>query len=144
VGIKTKKKKKKISKDPYYNRKIQDSGRRQKFETGAQRDVQEGKGRYDLFPPSAIFSIARVFEEGATKYKERNFEQGMPLSRFIDSALRHIFKHLEGQRDEPHMAQAGWNIMVYIYTATMIERGLLPEELNDLPNHMSKEKASVL
>jgi hypothetical protein len=42
------------------------------------------------------------------------------------------------------MAQAGWNILAYIHIATMIERGLLPEELNDLPNHMGKDKASVL
>jgi hypothetical protein len=85
-----------------------------------------------------------VFEEGAKKYAARNFEQGIPLSRFIDSALRHMFKHLEGCRDEPHMAQAAWNVLAYIHTATMIERGMLPEDLNDLPNHMSKEKATVL
>ena len=130
--------------DPYSGRLLKDSGERQDFGTGAVRDVQDGKGRYDLLPPTAIFHIARVFEEGGKKYKIRNYEAGIPLSRFIDSALRHLFKHLEGQRDEPHMAQAGWNILAYIHTASMIERGILPEELNDLPNHSSKEKPSVL
>jgi hypothetical protein len=102
------------------------------------------KGRYDLLPSAAIFAVARVFEEGAKKYDPRNYEQGMPLSRFIDSALRHIFKHLEGWRDEPHMAQAAWNVLAYIHVATMIERGLLPKELNDLPNHINKERPTVL
>lgn len=123
---------------------IKDSGERQEFKFGAVRDTQEGKGRFELIPPAAIFAIARVFEEGAKKYEARNFEKGIPLSRYIDSALRHIYKHLEGYRDEPNMAQAAWNIIAYIHTATMIERGILPEELNDLPNHISTEKASPL
>jgi hypothetical protein len=130
--------------DPYKDKSINDSGERHIFNTGAARDIQRNKGRYDLLPPTAIFAVARVFEEGAKKYEERNFESGMPLSRFIDSSLRHIFKHLEGHRDEPHIAQAAWNLLAYIHTATMIERGILSEELNDLPNHVDREKPKVL
>lgn len=130
--------------DPYAGRRLQDSGTRQDFSTGARRDIQENKGRYDLLPPAAIFAVARVFEEGAKKYTARNFEKGIPLCRYIDSGLRHIFKHLEGHRDEPHMAQAAWNLLAYIHTATMIERGLLPEDLNDLPNHLTKDKPSPM
>lgn len=130
--------------DPYEGRSLKDSGERQDFGTGAVRDTQQGKGRYDLLPPTALFAIARVFEEGAKKYEARNYEAGIPLSRYVDSALRHLLKHLEGHRDEPHMAQAGWNIMAYIHTATMIERCLLPQSLNDLPNHVSSDKPSVL
>lgn len=132
------------NKDPYEGKTLKDSGERQAFSTGAVRDTQSGKGRYDLLPAASIFAVARVFEEGAKKYAARNFEAGMPLSRFIDSGLRHIFKHLEGYRDEPHMAQAAWNLLAYIHIATMIQRGLLPEELNDLPNHLGKEKPTVL
>ena len=29
----------------------------------------------------------------------------------IDSALRHIFQYMDGQRDEPHLTSACWNIM---------------------------------
>lgn len=130
--------------DPYANRNLKDSGDRQEFETGAKRDRQQGKGRYDLISPFFIFSLARTLEEGAIKYNDRNWEKGMPLSRYIDSALRHIFKHLEGQRDEPHMSQAVWNIMAYIHTATMIERGVLPDNLNDLPNYTKGDRPSVL
>lgn len=131
-------------KDTYDGKTLKDSGERQQFDTGAKRDTQSGKGRYDLLPSTAIFAVARVFEEGAKKYGCRNFEKGIPLSRFIDSGLRHIFKHLEGHRDEAHMAQAAWNLLAYIHVATMIERGVLPETLNDLPNHIGKEKPTVL
>jgi len=130
--------------DIYDGKELKDSGERQSFGTGAVRDTQTNKGRYDLLPPSAIFAIARVFEEGSKKYGARNFEQGIPLSRYLDSALRHLFKHLEGHRDEAHIVQAGWNILAYIFTATQIQRGILPESLNDLPNHLGKEKPTVL
>ena len=36
---------------------IKDSGNRQEFDTGAVRDVQEGKGRCDLLPLDVIGSI---------------------------------------------------------------------------------------
>lgn len=131
-------------KDTYEGKELKGSGKTKKYTTGAIREFQTNKGRYDLLPPSAIFALSRVFEEGATRYSSRNWEKGLPLCRFIDSALRHVFKHLEGHRDEPHMAQAAWNLMAYIHTATMIERGVLPEDLNDLPNHLSKDKPGVL
>jgi hypothetical protein len=130
--------------DPYAGRKLQDSGSRQEFSTGARRDIQENKGRYDLLPPAAIFAVSRVFEEGAKKYGDHNWKKGIPLSRYLDSALRHTFKHMEGHRDEPHVAQAAWNLLAYINTAAMIERGLLPESLNDLQNDLTKEKPSPL
>lgn len=123
---------------------LKDSGKRRQFKTGAVRDRAIGKGRYDLIPPCFIQALAMVLEAGAMKYTERNFELGMPLSWFLDSALRHSFNHLEGKRDEKHAFQAAWNWMAYIYTATMIERGLLPQELNDLPNHLGKGKVSPL
>jgi hypothetical protein len=123
---------------------VKDSGVRQAFETGAVRDVQDGKGRYDLLPPGAIGMLARIYEEGAKKYEARNWEKGIPLSRFLDSGLRHLMKHIEGQRDEKHIVQAAWNLMGYIETALMVERGVLPETLNDLPNHLSTEKVSML
>jgi hypothetical protein len=126
------------------DRTLKDSGTRQEFSTGARRDVQAGKGRFDLISPLALYHLARVYEEGAKKYGDRNFEKGMPLSRMIDSARRHINNHMEGKRDEPHIVQAAWNLLAYIHIAEMVQRGLLPEELNDMPNYVSKEKVSPL
>lgn len=95
---------------------IKDSGTRREFETGAVRDMQEGKGRCDLLPACAILRKARHFEAGAKKYGDRNWEQGIPLNSFIDSALRHIFKYLDGQTDEDHLCAASWNLDAAMWT----------------------------
>lgn len=112
---------------------IKDSGERQQYATGAVRDIQAGKGRYDLLPPAAIRAIARHFEAGAVKYADRNWEKGIPLSRFLSSGLRHTFAVLEGLTDEDHASAAVWNLMCFIETRARIADGRLPAELDDLP-----------
>lgn len=120
-----------------------DSGKREKHHTGAVRDTRKGKGRYDLITVIGLKRLAGVYERGAEKYADRNWEKGMPISRFIDSGLRHIFNHIEGLRDEDHLAQAAWNILAAIHIEEMIERGLLPKELNDLPDYTSQCKKTL-
>lgn len=115
-----------------------DSGNRQEFGTGAVRDVQTGKGRFDLISPLALKRLAGVYERGAIKYGDRNYEKGIPLTRFLDSAERHINDYKEGKRDEDHMAQALWNIASFIHTEEMIYRGLLPKTLDDLPSYIKE------
>lgn len=150
---------------------IKDSGNRTKFATGAVRDVQRGKGRFDLMPlnvmsevfaiefadefeessiadilksiayfrrtgnirwlciaivhysqavhvslPTLMLDVARHFENGALKYGERNWEKGIPISRYIDSALRHLMKDLAGETDEDHAAAFIWNCMCAAWT----------------------------
>lgn len=112
---------------------IKDSGKRQEFSTGAVRDIQEGKGRFDLLPTRALRELAIHTEKGAIKYGPRNWEKGIPLSRYVDSALRHSFAALEGQTDENHAVAAVWNWMAFLETRARIVAGLLPAELNDLP-----------
>ncbi|HUX15613.1 MAG TPA: dATP/dGTP diphosphohydrolase domain-containing protein [Phycisphaerae bacterium] len=116
---------------------VADSGQREEFTTGSRRDTRAGKGRYDLIPPCAMARLARHYENGAVKYGDRNWEKGQPLGRYIDSAIRHLYKFLEGHREEDHLAAAAWNAMGAIHTETMIARGLLPAELDDLPNFVS-------
>jgi nucleoside 2-deoxyribosyltransferase len=119
---------------------LQDSGKRQSFDTGAVRDLRENKGRYDLISPIALKRLAVVYEKGASKYSDRNWEKGMPICRYLDSAMRHIQQHLEGYRDEDHLGQSAFNIFAAIHTGEMIERGLLPKELNDLPNYVDQSE----
>lgn len=112
---------------------IKDSGARREFGTGGQRDCAEGKGRMDLLPFRALMELSKVFEEGAKKYDDNNWRKGLPLSCYVDSMGRHMAKWMCGWRDEPHLEQAAWNIMCLIETKCMIEEGLLPADLNDLP-----------
>jgi len=112
---------------------VKDSGRRQEFTTGSQRDTRDGKGRFDLIPPESLRRLALVFERGAVKYGDRNWEKGQPLQRYIDSALRHLNSFQAGDREEDHLAQAAWNCFAYIATEERIRRGQLPAELDDTP-----------
>lgn len=138
---------------------IKDSGNRRQFESGAVRDMQEGKGRCDLMPlevireyltnpifghiehfkhshntdklheclmifadeayggcPHTMFlEVAKHFEEGAKKYGENNWQKGIPVNCYIDSAIRHYLKWLRGDKDEPHDRAFVWNLMCCIW-----------------------------
>lgn len=119
--------------------KVKDGGSRKTYSTGAQKEDQGEtleKGRFDLLPPQPIMELAKIYSVGACKYSSRNWQLGIPLSRFLDSAMRHLFQFIEGREDENHLHQCLWNIVGLSYTQDMIRKGLLPEELNDLPCYM--------
>lgn len=142
---------------------ILDSGNRNTFDTGAVRDIQEGKGRPTLMPlqvisrllgkqtgdyifqciaeftekgetrylyaallrfvtmayagetETMILEAAIHFEEGAKKYGEDNWKQGIPLNCYLDSAIRHYLKYRRGDNDEPHDRAFVWNLMCCIW-----------------------------
>lgn len=115
---------------------IADSGKRESFATGAVRDARSGKGRFDLISPVLLRRLALILEKGAIKYAARNWEQGMPLSRFLDSAKRHLndaemiaLYQREGRPltelpadinpNEDHWGQAVWNLHCLIHTQEM-------------------------
>lgn len=95
---------------------IKDSGNRRKFESGAVRDIEQGKGRMDLLPACALIRLSKHFEAGAKKYEERNWEKGIPISSFIDSGLRHIACYMDGKTDEDHLCAATWNLICAMWT----------------------------
>jgi hypothetical protein len=120
---------------------LHDSGERQQFATGAVRDRQTGKGRFDLLPPLAMIRLARHFEKGAAKYGDRNWERGIPLSRFLDSALRHLFSYMSGRDDEDHLVAAAWNLLAAMETEERAEAERLPLDLVDIgPGRLGGEK----
>lgn len=142
---------------------ILDSGDRRTFETGAVRDIQEGKGRPSLMPLQVVAKLLEVrtgdyiiksiagflekqdtrllyavllsfshlayrgqvetmiletaihFEEGAKKYGENNWQKGLPVNCYMDSALRHYLKWRRGDKDENHDRAFVWNIMCCIW-----------------------------
>lgn len=151
---------------------IVDNGTRREFESGAVRDIAEGKGRCDLLPLdqvqdilylqsnilnninsylrtgseayiiscitdfsaqvfdsryTAVLEVSKHFEEGCNKYGERNWEKGIPLHCYIDSAIRHYLKYLRGDQDERHDRAFLWNLLCLLWTQKN------KPELNDLP-----------
>jgi hypothetical protein len=113
--------------------KVNDTGNHTELTTGAVRDTAEGKGRYDLLPTYAMYRLARHYENGAKKYADRNWEKGIPTSRFMESLIRHAFQYLGGDRSEDHLAAVAWNALGLIETEYRIEKGILPEALDTLP-----------
>jgi hypothetical protein len=121
---------------------LNDSGKRMIFKSGYVREPSDGKGRYDLISPIALEALAVHYERGSKKYSERNWEKGGPLSRFMDSAIRHLNKYMKGMRDEDHLSACCWNCFCVIHLEEMIRLGKLPNDLNDLPNYMEVENAT--
>lgn len=88
---------------------ILDSGNRREFETGAVRDMQEGKGRCDLLPLGVAASLAKQYSQ-LFLYSLNDFqESGSPvylynaMQSFIDeafhgdvsTAILEVAKHFE-------------------------------------------------
>ena len=114
---------------------FKDSGQRQSFATGAVRDTQDGKGRFDLICWEFLRRLAVVMQKGAGKYGPWNWAKGIPLSRSFDSAVRHMYQWAEGKADEDHLAHAAANLMFLICTEAWVLNQNLPADLADLGPH---------
>lgn len=132
---------------------IKPSETNQDYGTGAVRGSNAGTGEAHLLPFQAITRIvrggfitvqnaplggitelAKLYEAAKTKYPGRNWEKGVPLARYVDSAFRHLRKHIRGDKDEPHLVQFCWNLVGLLQTHLWIVEGVLPAELGvDLP-----------
>lgn len=113
---------------------------KKKYTSGAQRDDDLGRGFYELLPPCVILRDAQLYERGSRHYGGRNWEKGIPSSRFMRSLLRHTFRHLEGDRSEDHPAAIRFNAAGLAFNEEMVKRGIFPPEIIDLPNHFKIAK----
>lgn len=66
--------------------------------------------------PTMFLEAAIHFEQGAKKYGEQNWQNGIPVKSYIDSAVRHYLKWRRGDNDERHDRAFVWNIMCAIWT----------------------------
>lgn len=117
---------------------IQDSGNRTEFDTGAVRDMHEGKGDMLSIPPNAILRLSILYEQGAKKYDRFNYLKGIPCSSFMDSALRHLAKYNAGYDDEDHLASAVFNIL------GIMEMEAVMPEMQDIPSRQGKKGFNYL
>lgn len=97
-----------------------------------------GKLRYDLVPPFPLAELAQVYTDGAHKYGDENYLQGMSWRRVTASLMRHIEAYRTGETfDEesgsPHLAHAAWacfTLMLYEH-AGLGEDDRVAKELKD-------------
>ena len=98
---------------------VKDSGKRQKFASGMQRDTTDDKVDFELiFNGPMADRWAAHLTKGAEKYPdpepgEANWMRAngkAELVRFRKSAVRHFRQWLRGDRDEDHAAAVFFNI----------------------------------
>ena len=77
----------------------------------------------------AMLDVSKHYKQGLEKYGERNWEKGIPLHSFIDSASRHFLKYLAHFKDERHDLAFIWNLLCCIHTHKRIDNN----SLMDLP-----------
>ncbi len=65
---------------------------------------------------TAMLEVAKHFEDGAVKYVDNNWQKGIFLQCYIDSAVRHYLKYRRGDKDEPHDRAFMWNLICAIWT----------------------------
>lgn len=56
-----------------------------------------GKPRYELLPPEFLEATATVLTFGATKYDDRNWENGMAWGRVFGACMRHLWSWWAGK-----------------------------------------------
>lgn len=80
-------------------------------EGGSKKDA--GKPRYDLIPPAVLHELAILYQKGAEKYADRNWEKGIHYSRCYRALLSHAFKYFMGEDydkvdGQHHMDSVAW------------------------------------
>jgi hypothetical protein len=104
---------------------VKDSGKREEFDGGMVRDVEEGKTDYTLVLDGPMFDRwAAHMTKGAVKYAARNWMKASGKAehaRFKRSALRHFLQWYRGQLDEDHAAAVLFNINGAEYVADQFE-----------------------
>lgn len=91
-----------------------------------------GKPRFSLLPGLAIAEVIKVGEFGSKKYGDHNYRKGMPVTKYINAAFRHVFIEwlfkgvdLDEESGLHHLAHGAWNVLA------ALEQSMLKPELDD-------------
>lgn len=86
------------------------------YATGAKGSRDAEGLRYDLISGIALERLARVCHEGAERYGDRNWEQGLTVRQCVNRAIRHLSKYCDGDVSEDHLGHALWRIHAAIHS----------------------------
>ena len=90
-----------------------DSGKRVDYKSGMRRDTQENKPRYDLIYLPGLKRLAELYQRGAVKYGDRNWQLANSKEeyiRFKASAFRHFIQAMNNEDDEDHKSAVIFNL----------------------------------
>lgn len=79
-----------------------------------------GKRRWDLVPPAALDAVVEIYDFGAAKYADRNWELGINYGRVFAACMRHLWafwrgEELDPESGKPHLAHAAWNCLALLH-----------------------------
>ena len=60
--------------------------------------------------------VSLHYRDGARKYTEDNWKNGLPVKSYLSSACRHLCKRIYQHEDEPHHRGFIWNILGALWT----------------------------
>jgi hypothetical protein len=82
--------------------------------TGAVRSSDSSHLDFTSMPLLGLIGVARTSSEGAAKYGRLNYMKGFSAHDILNHALRHQVMFLLGDRTEPHLEHAAWNLLAAI------------------------------
>ena len=102
-----------------------DSGKRLEFKSGMMRDVADDKPDYTLVWHPFLLRLVQLLGRGLKKYGRDNWKKAEgkeELDRFKQSALRHLYQYLEGDKSEDHQSAVVFNIMGSMYVESKMNK----------------------
>jgi hypothetical protein len=73
--------------------------------------IATGMVEYEILDEVSIH-----YRDGARKYNEDNWRNGLPVKSYLSSACRHFCKFVFNHQDEPHHRGFIWNILGALWT----------------------------
>lgn len=86
--------------------------------TGTKHDA--GKPPLSLIPKEFLDEVAKAFDFGRDKYGQFNFTNGLPVTRLLDAAMRHITAAAWTEQNDPesgvdHLGHAGASLAMALF-----------------------------
>lgn len=121
---------------------LPDTGKRIQFGEGmAIREADPNKPAVEGISPFALLRLGSLFTKGHQKYGDfRNWEKGMPVTRYIGAIIRHTCLYMMRDDKEDHLAAIMWNAQALIHHEEVgTSSGKTFEDIDDRPKYFKKE-----
>lgn len=92
------------------------------FTSGAKRSKK--MPRFDLISPEMLARVATVWEKGAEKYGQFNWQKGGPdfVADIPNHIIGHIYKYVSGDTTEDHIANIICNCEMILHFDSMSKK----------------------
>lgn len=111
-------------------KKVEEKKEVRQFQTGAIRDLEEGKEDYtETISWTAFKRYAQYMTSKKAKYGAGNFKKGIPIESYEKSMIRHLQKYMENKFEEgqveveyDHLSAMVFNIFGIMHEEEMAKK----------------------